>query len=46
VEVVRQVQAPESPMWVDDGSGDGGDAEEDTEMKKGKGKEMEKGAEG
>ena len=38
VEVVHQVQAPESPMRVDDGLGDDGDAEEETE-KKGKGKE-------
>jgi len=45
VEAVRQVQAPESLMWVDDGSGDDGDAEEETETKKGKGKETEKGAE-
>jgi len=39
-EVVRQVQAPESPMWVNDGSGDNGDAEEEME-KKGKGKEKD-----
>jgi len=38
-EVVRQVQAPESPMRVDDGSGDDGDAEEEAEKK---GKEKEK----
>jgi len=44
-EVVRQVQAPESPMRVDDGLGDDGDAEEETETKKGKGKETGKGAE-
>ena len=40
-EAVRQVQAPESPMRVDDGSGDDGDAEEEAE-KKGKEKEKEK----
>jgi len=46
-EAVRQVQAPESPMRVDDGLGDNRDAEEETETKKGKGKgkEMGKGAE-
>ena len=38
VEAVRQVQASESPMQVDDGSGDDRDVEEETE-KKGKGKE-------
>ena len=48
-EAVRQVQAPASPMRVDNGSGDGSgddkDAEEGTEKKKGKGKETEKGKE-
>ena len=39
-EVVHQVQASESPMRVDDGSGDDGDAEEEAE-KKGKGKEKD-----
>jgi len=39
-EAVRQVQAPESPMRVNDGSGDNGDAEEEME-KKGKGKEKD-----
>jgi len=39
-EAVRQVQAPESLMRVDDG-----DAEEETETKKGKGKETGKEAE-
>jgi len=38
-EAVRQVQALESPMRVDDGSGDDGDAEEEAEKK---GKEKEK----
>jgi len=48
-EAVRQVQAPASPMRVNNGSGDGSgddeDAEEETEKKKGKGKETEKGKE-
>jgi len=39
-EPVHQVQAPESPMWVDDGSGDDRDAEEEMK-KKGKGKEKD-----
>jgi len=49
-EAVRQVQAPASPMRVDnrsgDGSGDDEDAEEETENKKGKGKETENGKDG
>jgi len=48
-EAVRQVQAPASPMQVDNGSGDrlgdDEDAEEETEKKKGKVKETEKGKE-
>jgi len=44
-EAVRQVQAPESPMRVNDGSGDDGDAEEEAE-KKGKEKEKEKEKDG
>jgi len=35
-EVVHQVQAPESPMRVDDGSGDDGDVERKRRRQRGK----------